>query len=493
VLAGGLVLTAVGIYAAPKIVRGIDNLYQQFWGGPAAFLPGGAFVAGETWVPQTVPAGGTFYADVPGALAALAGQTIWVLATRTGTSGSNVAIPYGGGTDNVNGTTFWDHTVTSSDQCISGWACNTNQLEVRDGDNQKGQAIWNQYAGQAGVQSVNIGTNADRPLAVGKTTGVWILYMTATAFDHMVIHTPPVPFTNQATTSSYTMSPAAAGSLTPTQLDSARTIIKSDPTTETWVNNQLSPGTAPSPASFVLPEPYHNETAVTYRDRLRALGFLGAIKLQDAPMPYASGKPAAALDPGYIIEVDPVKPDGTPDDVPRYDPDGEPIDWPDAPPVLDPETWPEIDIQKVPDSYAPYPETSGEPLPHDDPEPENRPPDKPVPDKGKCGVDVPPLDVTPLTGLDMGSKFPFGLIVWAKDGITGWGGTAAAPTFDVPVLWKPADSTAVDHWPLDLHVIDPFMPVFREMLVIMATFAGIWAVGTQLLGWGAKDEQLSLF
>jgi hypothetical protein len=100
---------------------------------------------------------------------------------------------------------------------------------------------------------------------------------------------------------------------------------------------------------------------------------------------------------------------------------------------------------------------------------------------------LPQLNVTPLTGINYGAKFPFGIFTWVTSGISGWGGAAAAPAFDLPLLGIGA--THPIH--VDLAILNPVMPLFREALLFAATFGFLWFLATSFLGfkeWGTNEQ-----
>jgi hypothetical protein len=102
----------------------------------------------------------------------------------------------------------------------------------------------------------------------------------------------------------------------------------------------------------------------------------------------------------------------------------------------------------------------------------------PAPTESCSTVDPGTLDFGPFEGLDWADVFPFGIFVWVKNGVTGWTGTSSAPSFTLPLLGAGQGHPV----PVDLSILDGFMAIFREYVLLAATFAGIWGVATGVLG-----------
>jgi hypothetical protein len=107
-------------------------------------------------------------------------------------------------------------------------------------------------------------------------------------------------------------------------------------------------------------------------------------------------------------------------------------------------------------------------------------------------VNIGTIDFTPLEGLDFGNSFPFGAALWAKNGVSGWDtGATDAPSFTVPLLGSGSGHPV----PVDLSILNGFMVVFREFVLMACTFGLIWFLATAAFGfkeWGA-NEQGTLF
>lgn len=107
-------------------------------------------------------------------------------------------------------------------------------------------------------------------------------------------------------------------------------------------------------------------------------------------------------------------------------------------------------------------------------------------------IDVGAIDFTPLSGLNFGNAFPFGAVLWAKNGVSGWDtGGSSAPSVSIPLLGSGQGHPIV----ADLSILDAFMVTFREFVLMSCTFGLIWFLATTAFGfkdWGV-GEQGSLF
>jgi hypothetical protein len=103
-------------------------------------------------------------------------------------------------------------------------------------------------------------------------------------------------------------------------------------------------------------------------------------------------------------------------------------------------------------------------------------------------ITIPAIDFAPLQGIDFGSAFPFGAVTWAQNGVTGWSsGDHTAPEITIPLLG--AGQGHPVH--ADLSVLDDFMVIFREFVLIVVTFGLIWFLATSAFGfkeWGVGEQ-----
>jgi hypothetical protein len=103
---------------------------------------------------------------------------------------------------------------------------------------------------------------------------------------------------------------------------------------------------------------------------------------------------------------------------------------------------------------------------------------------GSTSCTCPPVDFSPLTALDYGSKFPFGIFAWVHDTLTG--STDAAPTWDIPYPGDVADPIHVDLtstlWE------DTLRTPFFLVLEFMMTLGAVIYVATTMLGWDRGED-----
>jgi hypothetical protein len=250
----------------------------------------------------------------------------------------------------------------------------------------------------------------------------------------------------------------------------------------------------PDDMPFELPKPGRNETYAGYVDRLRALGWLGTVTYVDLTELSANtelgpdavarislpsiGTHVGVLVPGYPWPFAPPHPSPLPTPLPTPQP---------APRV--PKDVP-ITITRNPPSQLPIPGPTGAPIPADE-----LPPDGPdTPGGGGGGSPTPgsggPIDFTPITGLDFGCKFPFGLFCYAKD-VTNWfrvtpqapefsftfpsiGGHAipGGGTYDVNLGDVGAGTGSLDH----------YMSLWRDLLSVVLWVGAVWMLASRLLG-----------
>jgi hypothetical protein len=116
------------------------------------------------------------------------------------------------------------------------------------------------------------------------------------------------------------------------------------------------------------------------------------------------------------------------------------------------------------------------------------------------GCNCPGLDLTPLTSLSVGGKFPFGIFAYAAAMIGQFDVTAHAPDFNIATA-APSGYT-VSHYdvnlgdPTRMGWLDTYMGYWRTLLSIVLWVGAIWLVGSRFLGietgdpGGATDELL---
>lgn len=89
-------------------------------------------------------------------------------------------------------------------------------------------------------------------------------------------------------------------------------------------------------------------------------------------------------------------------------------------------------------------------------------------------------DFTPITGLELGDKFPFGIFVWADELLDAFTTSAVAPGWDHPMPSAGTHPVADYSW--DLSFFDDYMNIWRQLLSFCLWIGAIWYIGTSLLG-----------
>lgn len=224
-----------------------------------------------------------------------------------------------------------------------------------------------------------------------------------------------------------------------------RTIIKTDTKVETYVVHILDPTDFPDDgfSKILFPAPDPNETYTDYVARLRALGYVGTITEVDettAVDGYGPGSPTRVIDTT-----------ATPDAV--YDP----VLWPSPDPIVNFDD--DVTIRKNTSDAVPVSTGGG----------------------GSCSC--PPLDLSPLQGLSVGTSFPFGALNWIEDAMGSPTPTAFTTTLTLP---DPVGSFPIDTsntwWETTGRGIA--YPVMEALI----TFAFFFVFATRILGMGKADE-----
>lgn len=270
---------------------------------------------------------------------------------------------------------------------------------------------------------------------------------------------------------------------TSTEADEARAAIMADPVAAEHFGEELEPGFAhgadADPDAINLPQPRRAETGAQYRARLRSLGFLGTIILYENDAGQAASQPQ--FGPSAVTGVNVGTPTLPGIAYPMEDP------WPDPVPQIEvPGDEIEIEILHQP-ATAPEP-APGEPGSAADPPPGTAPPPgSPGGVGGGIGpgdCECPPPDFTPITSLDYGEKFPFGIVVLVVDTLDGFTATADAPVFSFDFDWI---GIAPDYV-VDLEVMDDYMSLIRSILSWVIWIGGVWWFGSRLLGFQGTGD-----
>jgi hypothetical protein len=259
--------------------------------------------------------------------------------------------------------------------------------------------------------------------------------------------------------------------------DAVEAAIENDDVLGPKVGTILHPATGGGTESetIALPQPMLNETAAQYRTRLRAAGFLGTITLSENAGVDILPEFGPLVVTSITVGVD---------TYPLLDP------WPSPPPTLAvPGTTTTITVEHNPDT-APAP-GPGDPGSAEDPPPGNAPP----PGGGGIGPGdcaCPPPDFSTITGIDYGTKFPFGVLAL----VTGVLGTTlyaapAAPEFDLVVNDGEIGGHAIPgggHYVVNLDVADSYVAVIRTLLSWCIWIGGLWWFGSRWFGFNATGD-----
>lgn len=100
---------------------------------------------------------------------------------------------------------------------------------------------------------------------------------------------------------------------------------------------------------------------------------------------------------------------------------------------------------------------------------------------GDCGPTVPGIDFSPLTGIDYGDKFPFGIFSYISTVLAPLVADPTAPVFDVPI-YVMGNSYSIH---VDLSPADPYMAVIRLLATIGIGIAAVYMLASSLLGFNA--------
>jgi hypothetical protein len=241
----------------------------------------------------------------------------------------------------------------------------------------------------------------------------------------------------------------------------------SDPPAEAAVdaiNQELDPGY--SPDVFVILQPLPNETYSAYLTRLQADGFVGTATMTQLATnlngygPLAVARIVVPATGGTTTTLDPLA-------------------WPATVPTVQPTAAITIRYNS---STAPEAPTG-----------------TPASGAGATPVTVPEttipaagaLDFTPVTDLDPGCSFPFGLICYAQD-VTGWFNvTPDAPVFPWPNPEIEVLGTAYGgggDGEVDLNVMDGYMSTLRTLISVVLWIGAVYWLAASLLGFRAGGD-----
>jgi hypothetical protein len=217
----------------------------------------------------------------------------------------------------------------------------------------------------------------------------------------------------------------------------------------------------PTTMPVLLPQPLLNETYDEYMTRLATLGYVGVATVTD--LSDLAAEPQ--LGPRAPVRIRVQTTTGLKE--------LSPLAWPATPPRIAPDA--PLDVVRNP-ATAPLQTT---PMP--------TPTDTPPPAGG--------LDLSPLTSLDPGCKFPYGLFCYAKE-VTEWFRvTPEAPefTFHFPTIGGVAIPGG-GVYDVDLSSVgsgdgslDHYMSLWRDLLSVALWVGGVWMLASRLLGLNLGD------
>lgn len=424
---------------------------------------------------------------------------------------------------NYNGYDFW--TATNGLPVYTG--TDSSCAQMFNVDMQVGGSKWN--AGLAAgftpylysAKSTN-GCACFSPTGLNATTQILVLAKSDDTVQKQINDNASnaQDFTNQKVTGTTTMpttgcggtnqAPCApAGSLTTAQLQQIRQYLEGGSSTGAHVGTPGETNCLLDPTHYVcptgpddpgtkkvttveIPEPLQNETAGQYRDRLRSLGFLGNVIFENDSLfdlsvtpnawlgasPYNPGVDSSdqclsVCAPMQVAEAGQVTRVGLSDATlvnvyNRTTGAWEP--WPDSPPVIDPTTTPQIVVVRAPPTWTPPTSPS---------EPPGQPGESTC---GKLPV-IPPIDLSPLTNLNFGNAFPFGVFAWMTTVYGYFNVTPVTPDFNIDLSglssFVPGFSA---HYVGSLTFFDTYMGTIRTLISFALWVGAIWYIGVTLLG-----------
>jgi hypothetical protein len=242
----------------------------------------------------------------------------------------------------------------------------------------------------------------------------------------------------------------------------------------------------PDPMPIQIPEPLPFETYLEYILRLQLLGLVGSATEANWEDGDPELGPDMVLAPSLVpVALGYVWPNNVQLEDPEYLPSPVPQNDPDIPDVeftYNPTTWPEIGD---PESPA-FPDPS---IPPPTAPPFNDPNYDPA---GNCsGYLRATPNWKPLTELNVGSRFPFGVVTYLAGVLSVLLVTPDAPVFEFSFeLAAVGNFAGADQleYRVDLDVLDPYMTVIRTIISVLIWIGGLWYLGSALLGFRAAGD-----
>jgi hypothetical protein len=222
--------------------------------------------------------------------------------------------------------------------------------------------------------------------------------------------------------------------------------------------------------TVALPQPQLHETYAHYRSRLRNIGFLGTVTLWEN----ATDAPEFGPDEMTFVQLDTTA--GTLIGQSLLDP------WPELSVALPiPGEDAEVTIQH---NGSDAPPADGSDVPGE------IPPGVPPISVGDCTCPAP--DFSPVTDIDYGEKFPFGVVVLVSDflGTTVYA-SPDAPSFDFDFTeFQAAGFGPYDlgHYVVDLDVLDSYASTVRTLLAFVVWIGGLWWFGSRWFGFKGSGD-----
>jgi hypothetical protein len=249
-------------------------------------------------------------------------------------------------------------------------------------------------------------------------------------------------------------------------------LIESDDDLAEHIGTILNPTTGGAAETIALPQPRYGETGAQYRQRLRNLGFLGTVVLEELDLLDALPE----FGPNVVTRVGVGASPAT-----TWHPLLAP--WPDPGPTIPvPGQSTTIRVEHNPqDAPAPGPGAPGSPS---DPPPGNAPP------PGGGGTitvgdcECPAPDFGPLTDVDYGEKFPFGVFTL----VVGTLGTTLYASPDAPVFAFENLAGTTHDYTVDLSVLDAYASTIRTLIAWVIWVGGLWYFGTRWLGFRGSGD-----
>jgi hypothetical protein len=214
-------------------------------------------------------------------------------------------------------------------------------------------------------------------------------------------------------------------------LDAARSTLDTDVEAGAWVDTILDP----EYDGFTIPAPEGDETYEAYVSRLVALGYVGESALVVLTYPETYDP---AYDASVIVRTSPAVGSHVPANT-------------------------AITVYMNPED-APGAVESGAPF-----------------------CDCPPPDLEPLTGLDYGENFPFGIFTWVLDTLDVFDAESEAPVITVPIIGTALLGDAQE-FTVDFSFWDDYVAWMRSVISWLLWLGAIWYVGTRMLRVDYADD-----